>query len=33
MFPDEGHDMLKYANRVTCYMTITDSFKKYLMQT
>ena len=33
MFPDEGHDMLKYANRVTCNTTITDFSKKHLMQT
>ena len=33
MIPDEGHDVLKYANRVTCYTTITDFFRKHLMQT
>lgn len=31
MFPDEGHDVLKYDNRVTCYVTITDFFRKHLM--
>jgi dipeptidyl aminopeptidase/acylaminoacyl peptidase len=30
MFPDEGHDVLKYENRVTCYRTITDFFRKHL---
>ena len=30
VFEDEGHDVLKYANRVTCYTAITDFFKKYL---
>ena len=31
MFPDEGHDVLKYENRVTCYNAITDFFRKHLM--
>jgi dipeptidyl aminopeptidase/acylaminoacyl peptidase len=31
VFPDEGHDVLKYENRVTCYNVITDFFRKYLM--
>ncbi|HEY7126666.1 MAG TPA: prolyl oligopeptidase family serine peptidase [Ktedonobacterales bacterium] len=31
VFEDEGHDVLKYANRVTCYTTITEFFKKHLM--
>jgi dipeptidyl aminopeptidase/acylaminoacyl peptidase len=31
MFPDEGHDVLKYENRVTCYSGITDFFRKHLM--
>lgn len=26
IFEDEGHDVLKYANRVTCYNAITDFF-------
>jgi dipeptidyl aminopeptidase/acylaminoacyl peptidase len=30
MFEDEGHDVLKFQNRVTCYNAITDFFKKYL---
>ena len=30
MFADEGHDVLKYENRVTCYNTITDFFLKHL---
>jgi pimeloyl-ACP methyl ester carboxylesterase len=30
MFEDEGHDVLKYENRVKCYNAITEFFKKYL---
>ena len=30
LFENEGHDVLKYENRVTCYNAITDFFKKYL---
>lgn len=30
MFADEGHDVLKYENRVRCYNAITDFFKEYL---
>jgi pimeloyl-ACP methyl ester carboxylesterase len=30
MFPNEGHDVLKFENRVTCYNTITEFFQKYL---
>ena len=30
MFPDEGHDVLKYENRVKVYTTMTDFFKKHL---
>lgn len=30
LFPDEGHDVLKYANRVRCYGAITDFFRQYL---
>ncbi len=30
LFEDEGHDVLKYANRVTCYNAIADFFTKYL---
>lgn len=31
MFPDEGHDVLKLANRVRCYTDITDFFRRHLM--
>ncbi len=31
MFPDEGHDVLKYENRVECYTAITDFFRRHLM--
>lgn len=30
MFENEGHDVLKYQNRITCYNSITDFFKKNL---
>jgi pimeloyl-ACP methyl ester carboxylesterase len=30
IFEDEGHDVLKHANRVTCYNAITDFFTKHL---
>jgi fermentation-respiration switch protein FrsA (DUF1100 family) len=30
MFEDEGHDVLKFNNRVACYNAITDFFKKHL---
>ena len=30
MFEDEGHDVLKFQNRVKCYNAITDFFKKHL---
>lgn len=30
MFPDEGHDVLKYENRVKVYTTMTDFFRKHL---
>ncbi|WP_110513595.1 S9 family peptidase [Herpetosiphon llansteffanensis] len=30
LFSDEGHDVLKYANKVTCYNRITDFFSQYL---
>ncbi|MBI5668963.1 MAG: S9 family peptidase [Chloroflexi bacterium] len=30
VFEDEGHDVLKFQNRVTCYNAITDFFKKTL---
>ncbi|NUM35186.1 MAG: S9 family peptidase [Candidatus Brocadiae bacterium] len=29
-FEDEGHDILKYKNRVMCYQSIIDFFKKHL---
>ncbi len=30
MFENEGHDVLKYENRIKCYTEITEFFKKYL---
>jgi pimeloyl-ACP methyl ester carboxylesterase len=30
VFEDEGHDVLKYANRVACYNAIADFFEKLL---
>jgi pimeloyl-ACP methyl ester carboxylesterase len=30
VFGDEGHDVLKYANRVTCYTAIADFFRQRL---
>jgi pimeloyl-ACP methyl ester carboxylesterase len=30
VFEDEGHDVLKYANRVTCYTTIAAFFKEHV---
>jgi dipeptidyl aminopeptidase/acylaminoacyl peptidase len=30
VFEDEGHDVLKYENRVTCYNAITDFFARHL---
>jgi dipeptidyl aminopeptidase/acylaminoacyl peptidase len=30
MFENEGHDVLKYENRVRCYNAITDFFKRTL---
>lgn len=30
VFENEGHDVLKFDNRVTCYNTITDFFKTHL---
>lgn len=30
IFEDEGHDVLKYENRVRCYNAITDFFAKHL---
>jgi len=31
VFEDEGHDVLKYENRVRCYNAITDFFARHLM--
>jgi pimeloyl-ACP methyl ester carboxylesterase len=31
LFEDEGHDVLKYKNRVTCYTRIRDFFRTHLM--
>jgi len=30
IFENEGHDVLKYENRVTCYNAIVDFFAKHL---
>ncbi len=30
MFENEGHDVLKFENRVRCYQAITDFFVRYL---
>jgi dipeptidyl aminopeptidase/acylaminoacyl peptidase len=30
MFEDEGHDVIKFDNRVRCYNAITDFFKRTL---
>lgn len=30
MFPNEGHDVLKFENRVACYNAITEFFQKHL---
>jgi pimeloyl-ACP methyl ester carboxylesterase len=30
LFEDEGHDVLKYPNKVTCYNTITEFFREHL---
>jgi len=31
MFENEGHDILKLENRITCYNAITNFFKQHLM--
>lgn len=31
LFEDEGHDVLKYKNRVTCYNAIVDFFEEKMM--
>jgi dipeptidyl aminopeptidase/acylaminoacyl peptidase len=30
VYKDEGHDVLKFANKVHCYNTITDFFAQHL---
>ena len=30
LFEDEGHDVLKFANRVRCYTAITEFFARHL---
>jgi hypothetical protein len=30
VFEDEGHDVLKYANKVRCYETIAVFFSRHL---
>ena len=30
IFEDEGHDVLKYENRVRCYNAIVDFFTRHL---
>jgi dipeptidyl aminopeptidase/acylaminoacyl peptidase len=30
VFENEGHDVIKYENKVRCYNAITDFFKKHL---
>jgi hypothetical protein len=30
MFEDEGHDVLKFENRVACYNAITGFFARHL---
>ena len=32
VFEDEGHDVLKYDNRVRCYNAITEFFQQQLMR-
>jgi dipeptidyl aminopeptidase/acylaminoacyl peptidase len=32
MFENEGHDVLKLENRITCYNSITEFFRKHLTQ-
>jgi pimeloyl-ACP methyl ester carboxylesterase len=32
VFENEGHDVLKLENRIICYNSITEFFKKYLMK-
>jgi dipeptidyl aminopeptidase/acylaminoacyl peptidase len=30
VFEDEGHDVIKFRNKVVCYTKITEFFKKHL---
>jgi dipeptidyl aminopeptidase/acylaminoacyl peptidase len=30
VFEDEGHDVLKYANRIACYTAVAEFFKTSL---
>ena len=30
VFKDEGHDVIKFKNKVLCYTKIVDFFKKHL---
>jgi dipeptidyl aminopeptidase/acylaminoacyl peptidase len=30
VFEDEGHDVIKFKNKVLCYTKIVDFFKKHL---
>ena len=30
LFTDEGHDVIKFANKVTCYNTIAGFFKTHM---
>ena len=30
VFENEGHDVIKYENKVKCYNAITDFFKEHL---
>jgi dipeptidyl aminopeptidase/acylaminoacyl peptidase len=30
VFEDEGHDVIKFKNKVLCYTKIVDLFKKHL---
>lgn len=32
VFEDEGHDVIRYANKVRCYNTIVDFFRQHLMK-
>ena len=32
VFEDEGHDVIKFKNKVKCYTEMTEFFKKYLMK-